>query len=256
LSIFASGNISIVADIGKNLWFTVPAYTEGTGIDIAANVISHEDTSTVIDTNNNLGGTVVRNLTFDTFGHVTGHSNYNLDLRYSLLTHTHSNLTPGLGLSGLTYNGGTPTTWNLDYAGSGGNFGVSNQPARSDHTHAGGIISTSSTTFAMGTGTCFAYKETYNTGEQFVVISVAGYFASGVLMSGTEFLGTIPVDYRPDTKQAQFCTYEKTDGTHRDHVLRIYSRYDASWPGQIRVGTVGDGGTARYIYCTFTYRRS
>lgn len=109
ISLIATGNISIEADVSKNLWITVPAYTEGTGIDIAANVISHEDTSTVVDTNNNLGGTVVRNLTFDGLGHVTGHSSYNLDLRYSLLGHTHDaigNWTYPTLNSGWYLNGG------------------------------------------------------------------------------------------------------------------------------------------------------
>ena len=85
---------------GKSIDFFLDPYTAGTGIDIVNNVISHEDTSTVINTTNGAyDGNIIKNLTFDSFGHVTGHTNYNLDNRYSLLNHTHTQFTQ------------YPTTW-------------------------------------------------------------------------------------------------------------------------------------------------
>jgi hypothetical protein len=121
---------------GNNVTINASAslYTEGGGIDITGNVISHENTSSVVNTTNT-GGQVIQNETFDTYGHVLTRSSINLDGRYSLLTHTHANLTPGTGISGSAYNGSTARTWNLAYAGSGGNYGSSNNVARSDHTH-------------------------------------------------------------------------------------------------------------------------
>lgn len=133
---FIGGTGITTSVLGNNITINASAslYTEGGGIDIVGNVISHEDTSTVTNTAN-LNGVVLQNMTFDTFGHVLAKSSINLDTRYSLTAHTHANLTPGIGLSGSVYNGSTAQTWNINYVGSGGYLGTSNSPARVNHYH-------------------------------------------------------------------------------------------------------------------------
>lgn len=52
--------------------------------------LSHADTSSVSDTSNS-GGTVIRDLNFDNYGHVTGQTSYNLDNRYYTESESDSN---------------------------------------------------------------------------------------------------------------------------------------------------------------------
>lgn len=166
-------------------------YSEGNGIDITANIISHADTSSVTDTVN-IAGQVIQNLTFDEFGHVIGKSNVNLDSRYSLSDHYHRVLNRGIGLTGFSYDGSWSTTWNVDFAGSGS----ANTVSRSDHSHST-LATTSYTTFTLSPfnySSCKASKITY-TG--FSVISLT-LFASGTFIFGYgQFFGTIPNGYRP-----------------------------------------------------------
>ena len=72
-----NGTISIEANTGLtgSGVFTLNQYTD-LSIDIA-----HADTSSVTDTNN-ADGNVLRNITFDTFGHVQTISSFDLDTRY------------------------------------------------------------------------------------------------------------------------------------------------------------------------------
>lgn len=51
--------------------FTDTTYTAGNGLDLTGTVFSHEDTSSVANSNNS-GNTFIQDLTFDEFGHVTG----------------------------------------------------------------------------------------------------------------------------------------------------------------------------------------
>ena len=51
--------------------FTDTTYTAGSGLDLTGTVFSHEDTSSVANSNNS-GNTFIQDLTFDSFGHVTG----------------------------------------------------------------------------------------------------------------------------------------------------------------------------------------
>lgn len=66
-------------------------YSAGNAIDITSGTINHEDTSTVSDSDN-ADGTVVQDLTFDTFGHVQTVGTVDLDTRFSLSTHDHSSV--------------------------------------------------------------------------------------------------------------------------------------------------------------------
>lgn len=56
-------------------------YTASTGIQLLGNDFQHVDTSTQSSLSN-VNGTVVEDLVFDSFGHVTGVTSYNLDGRY------------------------------------------------------------------------------------------------------------------------------------------------------------------------------
>ena len=88
---------------------------EGDGIELKVDTtnkafrISHEPVSAATNVNNS-GGTVIQNLTFDTFGHVTGTVSYNLDNEY--YTKTAADIrylnTAGDTVTGvMTFSGGT-----------------------------------------------------------------------------------------------------------------------------------------------------
>lgn len=74
------------------------AYTAGGGLGLSGTTFSHADTSAVSNTNNT-GTTVLANLTFDTYGHVTGAT-------ATTLSNTDTTYTAGsgLGLSGTTFS--------------------------------------------------------------------------------------------------------------------------------------------------------
>lgn len=88
---------------------------EGDGIELKVNTtnktfrIAHESVSAASSVNNS-GSTVIQNLTFDTFGHVTGTVSYDLDNEYYTKTLADSRYlnTDGDTVTGLlTFNGGT-----------------------------------------------------------------------------------------------------------------------------------------------------
>jgi len=60
---------------------TDTTYTAGSGLDLSGTTFSHTDTSSQGSVNNS-GGTVIQDVTLDTYGHVTGLTSYNLDGRY------------------------------------------------------------------------------------------------------------------------------------------------------------------------------
>ena len=60
---------------------TNTTYTAGSGLSLSGTTFSHTDTSSQASVNNS-GGTVVQDVTLDTYGHVTGLTSYNLDGRY------------------------------------------------------------------------------------------------------------------------------------------------------------------------------
>lgn len=68
---------------------TDTTYTAGAGITLTSTEFSHSDTSTVADSDN-ADGTVVQDLTFDTYGHVQTVGTTDLDTRYSQTSHNHN----------------------------------------------------------------------------------------------------------------------------------------------------------------------
>jgi len=68
---------------------TDTTYTAGSGITLTSTEFSHSDTSTVADSDN-ADGTVVQDLTFDTYGHVQTVGTTDLDTRYSQTSHNHN----------------------------------------------------------------------------------------------------------------------------------------------------------------------
>lgn len=87
----------------------------GNGIDVSktgqAYTVSHEDTSSVADVDNS-NGTVIQDLTFDTYGHVQTHQSVDLDTRYYTETEF-NNWFDGTALDGHYFTeikyGATPT---------------------------------------------------------------------------------------------------------------------------------------------------
>jgi len=205
----------ILATLTGNTLELITSYIEGDGITIVDNIISHEDTSTVTNTSNTLGQ-VLQNLEFDTFGHIITRSSINLDTRYSLLNHSHSTLTRGLGLTGGNYNGSSPTTWNIDFAGTGS----LNTVARSDHSHAN-VLTTSYTTFTLSPfsySSCKASKVTYS---NFSIITLS-FYASGTFSFGyNTFFGAIPSGYTPSNTVVVPFWYYGTNSQDYTGQLRI-----------------------------------
>lgn len=88
---------------GSGLTSTTPTY-DGS----AAITVEHADTSSQASSNSNTNGTIIQNVTLDTYGHITSLGTYNLDNRYYTETEADSrfvNVT-GDSMSGdLTVNG-------------------------------------------------------------------------------------------------------------------------------------------------------
>lgn len=110
------------------------AYTAGIGLDLIGTEFRHEDTST-LSSITYTGGIVLQGVSVDGFGHLTGLSTINLDLRFGQSHYS------GDGLTGAPYNGSGSVSWHVDYAGSGGDYGIADTVARSDHSHAGSGLS-------------------------------------------------------------------------------------------------------------------
>ena len=60
---------------------TNTTYSAGSGLSLSGTTFSHTDTSSQSSVNNS-NGTVIQDVTLDTYGHVTGLTSYNLDGRY------------------------------------------------------------------------------------------------------------------------------------------------------------------------------
>lgn len=224
---------------GLNVY--INGYIPGSGIDITGLTISHSDTSTAATTNNT-GGSVLQNLTFDTYGHVTARSSLNLDGRYSLLNHTHATLARGIGLTGVSYNGSTGTTWSID-------FGLgSSQVARGSHTHTG-LASITSQTFALSALAGTANKVTrYDfDGNIFVTVrlrSISPSFSFGY----NTLIGYIPNGYRPTSSiHAQPFHYHGTNGDEYSGQLYIHSN------GEIRIARNTTYGALTSLNAEFSY---
>lgn len=84
-------------------------YVGGSGIDISGATISHADTSSQASVNNS-AGTVIQDITLDTFGHVTAIGSSNLDGRYYTETETGNFFSGSTAITG--YN---KTNWDTAY---------------------------------------------------------------------------------------------------------------------------------------------
>ncbi len=81
----------------------------GSGITVTADAVSHADTSSQASVNNS-NGTVIQDVTLDTYGHVTGLTSANLDGRYYTETEADSrfvNVTGDTMTGGLTISSGS-----------------------------------------------------------------------------------------------------------------------------------------------------
>jgi hypothetical protein len=125
---------------------TNTTYTAGNGLGLSGTVFSHTDTSSQASVNNS-NGTVIQDITLDTFGHITGIASTNLDGRYYTETEADSrfvNVTgdtmTGLliaengirigtgnhatdGRASLTFGEGSPTTDSMYIEYDGENLG-------------------------------------------------------------------------------------------------------------------------------------
>jgi hypothetical protein len=245
---------------GNNLTIDASAtdYTAGTGIDITGDAISHDDTSSVGNTAN-LNGVVVRNMTFDTFGHVQTVESFNLDTRYALLGHVHQSLTvsSSLNFSGAAlYNGGAANQIGVNFGGTGGYFGSAATLARSDHDHPPQIaISTFSYPIFDG-GNGSITRTTLANGEYLITIRANGYWPDGINVGNLTWLGWIPVAYQPTMDVEAMLLVEGTDGAEYDMGVRIYKASNPDVSGRIYSSAIRSWsgvGAIRRLEMNITY---
>ena len=100
---------------------TNTTYSAGSGLSLSGTTFSHTDTSSQASVNNS-NGTVIQDVTLDTYGHVTALTSYNLDNRYYTETEAEARF-----LRSNTVDLYTPAR--LDFGSSGGwdAVGFSNQ---------------------------------------------------------------------------------------------------------------------------------
>jgi hypothetical protein len=105
---------------------TNTTYSAGSGLSLSGTTFSHTDTSSQSSVNNS-GGTVIQDITLDTYGHVTGLTSYNLDGRYYTETEADTRFLRGNAsdtMSGnLTVDNGTSSSI-LVQSDDGGTSGI------------------------------------------------------------------------------------------------------------------------------------
>jgi predicted heme/steroid binding protein len=170
---------------------TVTSITAGSGLDggtiTTSGTISHADTSSQASVDNS-GGTVIQDVTLDTFGHVTALASIDLDGRYVPLTRTlnglalSSNQTFATGTSGTDFNivsAGTVHTFNIPDASASarGLINATTQTIGGAKTFANSVTAPAYYLTNMGAGSGALY---YNTAE--TRVTLANYNAGGKLM--------------------------------------------------------------------------
>jgi len=170
---------------------TVTSITAGSGLDggtiTGSGTISHSDTSSQASVDNS-GGSVIQDVTLDTFGHVTGLASIDLDLRYVPLTRTlnglalSSNQTFATGTTGTDFNivsAGTVHTFNIPDASASarGFLSTGTQTIGGAKTFANSPTVPSLYLTNMGAGSGALY---YNIGES--RLTLANYNVGGKLM--------------------------------------------------------------------------
>jgi hypothetical protein len=101
LTLVAGTNVTITTNttsdsITISATDTNTTYSAGAGLSLAGTVFSHSDTSSQGSVNNS-NGTVIQDITLDTYGHITGINSVNLDSRYALSSRS---INTGTGLAG------------------------------------------------------------------------------------------------------------------------------------------------------------
>lgn len=229
-------------------------YTEGTAIDIVANAISHEDTSSVTNVTN-AGGFVIKNLTYDGMGHVQSQTNVDLHALYAFKVHSHETLTRGVGLTGSNYDGSAGSTWDVDFAGTG----AANTVSRSDHSHTYAALPTITSLIAYpvieGGGadiTKFSYSYHNN------LVTVTGYgnfqptYPSGFPYGPLTHLGDIPAGYIASSIVSCWASFTGTDGSLHEVMLFIFPLGHV-YAGRIYTATNAITGLMRRIDFNFVY---
>jgi len=242
---------------------TVTSITAGSGLDggtiTTSGTISHADTSSQTSVDNT-GGTVIQDVTLDTFGHVTGLASVDLDLRYVPLTRTlnglalSSNQTFATGTTGTDFNivsAGTVHTFNIPSASASARGLITSvaQTIGGVKTFADSPIVPSLYLTAMGSGSGALYYNTaesrltlanYNVGGKVMIevnggnytasfnsdlsIQFLGYTTNGILRTSSSN-GTLIVDTTAYTPQSRTLTINGTS-------------YDLSADRSWSVGTV------------------
>ena len=127
LNLAAGSNVTITTDASTDTVTiastdTNTTYSAGSGLSLSGTTFSHTDTSSQSSVNNS-NGTVIQDVTLDTYGHVTGLTSANLDGRYYTETEADSrfvNVTGDSMTGALSISQGTAGTASLSVTNSGG----------------------------------------------------------------------------------------------------------------------------------------
>ena len=87
---------------------TNTTYTAGAGLTLTGTTFSHTDTSSQASVDNS-DGTVIQDITLDTYGHITALGSVNLDGRYYTKVDTDEQISPSLRSNVIVHGGGTIT---------------------------------------------------------------------------------------------------------------------------------------------------
>jgi hypothetical protein len=112
----AGTNITIAGNGTISSADTNTTYSAGSGLDLSSTTFSHSDTSSQSSVNNS-NGTVIQDVTLDTYGHVTGLSSLDLDGRY----YTESEVANHFKALGVQGNFMNTYAWSGDTSGSADN---------------------------------------------------------------------------------------------------------------------------------------
>jgi hypothetical protein len=135
-------------------------YSAGTGLDLTGTVFSHSDTSSQASVNNS-NGTVIQDITLDTFGHVTALGSADLDGRYYTETEIDSTVSGLNSAIALKQDAATALTTSTTFGGDVSGTYNAIVVANDSHTHDTRYYTETETgSFFAGTTAITGYNKT------------------------------------------------------------------------------------------------
>ena len=167
-------------------------YVGGSGIEISGTTISHSDTSSQASVNNS-NGTVIQDVTLDTFGHVTALGSADLDGRYYTETEIDSTVSGLNSAIALKQAAATALTTTTEFGGDVSGKYNAIVVANDSHTHDTRYYTETETgSFFAGTTAITGYNKTnWDTAHGWGNHASAGYFTGPNLLPATDNTGEV-----------------------------------------------------------------